>query len=187
MKSRKRAGRPTKPAEAGTKVSLGLKVTADTKSRLEEEASKSGRTQSQEAEFRIERSLDHLRLLPEVLELAYGNELAGVLIAIAAAMNDARLHARIVTDEDYNTWIEDAFAFDAAVTAAQMVFEALRPVGSTKNPASPSTSAEIAQICAERLLQGVVDGHATPSNKNALEARNLLGPAVVKRLKGKRS
>jgi len=156
------------------------------KRRVEDAAHGSGRSISQEAELRLERSFEQQRLLPEVLGLAYGTELAGVLISVATAMNDARLHARLVTDEDYNTWIEDAFAFDAAVTAAQMVFEALRPVGSTKNPASPSSSAEIAQICAARLLQSVAEGNAAPSNKIALEARGLLGPAVLKRLKGKR-
>lgn len=51
-----RRGRPTKTAKPGTKVSLGLKVTAMVKGLLEAEAAKSGRTQSQEAEYRLERS-----------------------------------------------------------------------------------------------------------------------------------
>lgn len=40
----------------GERVSLGLKVTADIKSRIDAAAKASGRTQSQEAELRIERS-----------------------------------------------------------------------------------------------------------------------------------
>jgi hypothetical protein len=171
-----------KSAEPGERVHLGFRVTPEMKRRVEDVANASGRSISQEAELRLERSFEQQRLLPEALELAYGDELAGVLIAIAEAMNDARLHARIVTDEDYRTWLEDGFAFDAAVAAAQIVFEALRPAGSTKNAASPRTSAEIAQVSAKRLLQRLLDDDAT----NAGEARRLLGPAVVKRLKGKR-
>ncbi len=42
-----RRGRPTKQTKPGTKASLGLKVTAHVKGRLEEAAKLSGRTQSQ--------------------------------------------------------------------------------------------------------------------------------------------
>ncbi len=51
----KRIGRPPKVADPGTRVSLGLKVTAETKAQLESLARASGRTQSQEAEAAIER------------------------------------------------------------------------------------------------------------------------------------
>ncbi len=51
----KRTGRPTKAADPGTRVSLGLKVTAETKAKLDALARESGRTQSQEAEAAIER------------------------------------------------------------------------------------------------------------------------------------
>jgi hypothetical protein len=42
--------------QSGERVSLGLKVTADIKSRIDTAAKASGRTQSQEAELRLERS-----------------------------------------------------------------------------------------------------------------------------------
>jgi hypothetical protein len=60
--ARKRMGRPTKPAVEGTRVSLGLRVTAEVKNKLEEAAIKSGRSISQEAELRIERSFEDDRL-----------------------------------------------------------------------------------------------------------------------------
>ncbi len=53
---KKRVGRPTKPGTAGQRNSLGLRVTAEIKRKLEAAALKSGRSQSQEAEFRIEQS-----------------------------------------------------------------------------------------------------------------------------------
>lgn len=49
-------GRPSHPPKPGARNSLGLKVTAETKRKLLEAARQSGRTMSQEAEARIERS-----------------------------------------------------------------------------------------------------------------------------------
>lgn len=65
----KRVGRPTKAAEPGRKVSLGLKVTPAIKDRLEQSAHEAGRTQSQEAEYRLERSFDRQNLLNELRTL----------------------------------------------------------------------------------------------------------------------
>jgi len=57
-KKRNRIGRPTKPPKPGERVSLGLRVTPQMKKQLERAAIKNGRSLSQEAEFRLERSLD---------------------------------------------------------------------------------------------------------------------------------
>jgi TraY domain len=55
---KKRLGRPTKAPEGNERVMLGLRVTADIKRRLDAAAAASGRSQSQEAELRIERSFE---------------------------------------------------------------------------------------------------------------------------------
>ena len=55
-KKRKRIGRPPKAPVAGERVSLGLRVTADIKRKLDEAATDTGRSQSQEAELRLEQS-----------------------------------------------------------------------------------------------------------------------------------
>lgn len=67
MTNTKRMGRPPKAAEAGTRASLGLKVTAATKAAIDERARISGRTQSQEAEWLIELALasEYVRALGE--------------------------------------------------------------------------------------------------------------------------
>jgi hypothetical protein len=59
----RRIGRPIKPALPGERPSLGLKVTAATKALIEALARSSGRTQSAEAEFLIERCLQYDRTL----------------------------------------------------------------------------------------------------------------------------
>ena len=49
-------GRPTKKPKAGERIPLGLRVTAAVKHRLDKAAKASGRSQSQEAEIRLEQS-----------------------------------------------------------------------------------------------------------------------------------
>ena len=56
----KRRGRPTKPPVEGTRVMLGLRVTANIKRKLEAAAIESGRSLSQEAEFRLEQSFERV-------------------------------------------------------------------------------------------------------------------------------
>lgn len=89
MDQPRRRGRPRKEPVEGDRVTLGLRVTAQTKKRLDEAADASGRSQSQEAEIRIERSFDRQELLGEALELAYGAPLAQLLRAIGWAMATA--------------------------------------------------------------------------------------------------
>lgn len=89
MTEPKRRGRPRKEPTSGDRVSLGLRVTAQTKNRLDEAAVASGRSQSQEAEFRLDRSFDRQDLLQESLQLAYGAPMAQLLQAIGWVMSTA--------------------------------------------------------------------------------------------------
>jgi hypothetical protein len=82
-------GRPT----IGKRVSLGLRVTPQTKKKLDAAAEENGRSQSQEAELRIERSFDRADLLGEVLTLAYGEDIAADLMRLGVEMK-ARRHRR---------------------------------------------------------------------------------------------
>jgi hypothetical protein len=54
--SPRRTGRPLRPAVPGARVSLGLKVTPEIKTKLDEATRITGRTQSAEAEIRLEQS-----------------------------------------------------------------------------------------------------------------------------------
>jgi hypothetical protein len=84
MEPRRPRGRPT----VGERVPLGLRVTPELKRRLDAAAEQSGRSQSQEAEFRLERTFDRENLLPQVLSLAYRSQLAGVLMLLGAGMEE---------------------------------------------------------------------------------------------------
>ena len=62
-------GRPKKGQEPGERVPLSLRVTPSTKEGLDRAAEENGRSRSQEAEMRLERSLHDDRLLSEMRKL----------------------------------------------------------------------------------------------------------------------
>lgn len=135
MPNTRRAGRPTKPPSPGTRASLGLKVTAQTKERIEAAARQSGRTQSQEAEWRLERSLDREDLLSDAMTLAYGRPLAGLLMMLGTVMQAAGQHAAARKGElAPEAWLDDAYAFSQAARAAGAILETLAPAGDTIAP-----------------------------------------------------
>ena len=71
-------GRRKREPEAGERVHAGLRVTPDLKGRIERAAAKSGRSLSQEMEFRIERSLS--------LDAAFGSgEMHDMALKMATA------------------------------------------------------------------------------------------------------
>lgn len=81
-------GRPPKiPSEEGRRVSLGLRVTPTTKLRLDKAAAISGRSQSQEAELRLEHSFAREDRFPKLAGDIYGDTLAGAVLATGKALN----------------------------------------------------------------------------------------------------
>src|SRR4051812_29212056 len=81
-----RGGRPKKAAATGTRTQIGIRVGADVKQSLDAAITESGRTQSQEAELRIELSFRTQQLLHQALELTYGRKLAALLLALGQAL-----------------------------------------------------------------------------------------------------
>jgi hypothetical protein len=156
------------------------------KRRLDDAARRSGRSQSQEAEFRIERSFDRTDLLHEVLRLQFGRDLAGMLLLIGTAMIWADAFHRVDDKSDQKRqanrpwrWAPDADSYDAAVEAAHTILEALRP----REPVSGRRGRESGAEVAAHLLVAVRDGTGTGLADDAdVEAiRVLLGP-LLKRI-----
>jgi hypothetical protein len=189
--SAKRTGRPPKPADAGKRISLHLKVTPQIKDRLDGAAEETGRTQSQEAEFRLEQSFNREDLLGEAMTLAYGRELAGLLMMLGTTMHDVGRSAGFsatFTIEGANAWWSHPYAYDQAVQAVVRLLEAARPVGERRPPKGPDAEAR-----AHRIKYGVgfansmidiVCGRAPTEREDAEgdKLRRLLGPVIVKRL-----
>jgi hypothetical protein len=139
VKPAKRKGRPTKPGAPGTRVSLGLKVTPKIKSLLDQAAAESGRTQSQEAEYRLTQSFTSEPIAVQALSFAYGPKAAGLLMLIARAMNDAGRHSgfrQTFTLEGANNWMDVPFAYDQVSQAIARVVDLARPPGAVTVPPS---------------------------------------------------
>jgi hypothetical protein len=141
---RKRAGRPTTEGVEGEKSTLSIRVSAELKAWLNAEAKSSGRSLSQEAELHLERAqrdqaLREQRWLPELLELAYGEQTAAVVMLLGPVIREIALMAGIrdalagnevnetAIDRPGSRWLDDPTTFAEVERAFQSVFDALRP------------------------------------------------------------
>lgn len=127
-----KVGRPYKPATPGRRSPLGLRVTAEIKDLLDSAAVKSGRTQSQEAETRLELTFRSERQLDQALETIFGQRTAGLVTLLAHVMRDAGQMGHPIATRSLEVapdWTSNAFAYDQAVRAATRVLEAFRPEG----------------------------------------------------------
>ncbi len=134
---KRKPGRPGRPRKFGERVPLGLRVTPELKIKLDSAAKASGRSQSQEAELRLEQSLKSEEALYKALDLAYGGELTALVLALARALHLTGTRAVFVGDMtkvDAKDWMLDPYAFDQAVHAANRVLEAFRPRGKVEVP-----------------------------------------------------
>jgi hypothetical protein len=144
-----RTGRPTKDPTPGTRASLGLKVTGDIKAKLDAAARANGRTQSQEAEARLEQTFREELLLPQILDAAYGRETAGLVLALAECIRGAAQRAAMLCDGSHQKWHDDPsietvglwlsqewmcypWAFRQVVDAVWTVLDRLAPRGFLK-------------------------------------------------------
>lgn len=130
-----RTAKRGRPATMGERLPLGLRVTKETKQSLSRASYLSGRSQSQEAEFRLEQSFQATRTLFDSLDLAYGRHWTGIMLALAHAAHMTGTRAMAINHWDFSgaeNWVLDPFAFDQAVKAINTLLEALRPHGEIK-------------------------------------------------------
>jgi hypothetical protein len=194
----RRTGRPPKARTPGKRASLGLKVTDEIKERLDGAAKANGRTQSQEAETRLERSFRNEDLLPQLLDLAYGPETAGLLMVIGECVERATAHIgysdMASLERGGGEWIERRWTYRQVKEAIETVLRALEPP-STGEPETPEAVLHIfrqeqsgltgqffakntlAALCAPDDAQGSFVRLMKP-------ARNRLA-SVIERLRGK--
>ena len=77
----KQRGRPPLAPGKAKRASFNTRLRPSLKVVLEAAATQQGRSLSEEIEFRLERSLDDQRLLVEALELGFGRQVAGLMLA----------------------------------------------------------------------------------------------------------
>ena len=85
---KRRGGRPTRTPEPGERVPMSFRVTPEFKAKLDRVAKVSGRSLAQEVELRLERSLDEERHLTDAIELGFGGQVAGLMLAIGHVIKE---------------------------------------------------------------------------------------------------
>ena len=132
MPKKARLGRPPLKAVDRRKHIMSVRVREKLRRQLEQSAEEEGRTLSQEVEFRVEQSFDRTELIFDSMKLAYGAELAGLLMLVGRAMSGAgRLSGLKGNTVQYTgtEWLADPYAYEQALNAAVAVMRALRPPG----------------------------------------------------------
>src|SRR5258705_10296377 len=87
--ARTKRGRPMLAPDPSKKAQLRVMVTPAMKRRLDEESRREGRTMSQEAEARLERSFDRQDLLADVMEPTYGGQTMALLMVLGEVLRTA--------------------------------------------------------------------------------------------------
>ena len=149
---RKFGAPPKREAEPGERFQLGVRVTAELKRKLDAAAEHSGRSQSQEAELRLEHTFDRQGLLSEVLALTYGSEqMAGIVMMVGAVLSETHraLRSVVCKGEDGEFSEPGSHALDQAIKAAQHVLGAIRPVD------APRSDDLAAEWWADIMIRGI--------------------------------
>src|SRR5580700_1089780 len=110
--TQKRRGVKPRVAVPGERRALGLMVTPEIKNKLDGVAKLNGRSQSQEAEARLEQTFRNENYLDQAMDLAFGPRLAVLLAALGRAMNETGRLAEFPTD-----WMSVPALFNEAVGA----------------------------------------------------------------------
>jgi hypothetical protein len=113
-------------------VQLKVRMREPLRARLEEEASLRGLSINAEIVDRVEYTFQRSDLLSEVLSLAFGERLAGLLIMVGLAMAGALEAASGYQDRPSlrgDDWTSDPTAYEAAVNAAKIILDSGRPRG----------------------------------------------------------
>ena len=142
-------------------VDLKLRMKEPLRASLAKAAKKRGVSLNFEAVERLGRSIHHEGLFPQALELAFGKRLAGMLLVIGRAMDEAGTLAAF-SEADVSegarariNWMDSSYAFDQAVQAVTVVLEDLRPAGDRapkRRPTSGSKDVELDAVLAASKL-----------------------------------
>jgi len=159
---------------------------------IEEMAVANGRSLSEEIEMRLERSMQAGADAEQMLDLAFGYRLAGIILMVAKAMNDTGRHVGFMqspTQEGSENWMDEPYPYNRAVDAAKRVLGAVAPSGNPQEPKSGLVGFdELMKVTASGFANGIlaaVAGSEVSSglDKWASSVRERLGPEVVDRIR----
>jgi predicted transcriptional regulator len=181
----RRRGRPARTPEPGERVPMSFRVTPAFKAKLDRAADESGRSLMQEIELRLEQSLDHERHLLGALELGFGRQAAGLMLAIGYVIKAA--------ERPGIGSLSDPEVFREIVESINLLLQAIDP-----DDVHPAAWAIIRKAIrhgdgsdGELQVSIVLDGISDPVKARTAEEfapltsliRTWLGKAVVARVK----
>jgi hypothetical protein len=170
-------------------VDIKVRMKEPLRRAIEQAARRTNISLNAEAVRRLESSFDRADLLPEVVTLTYGRQMAGLLLAIGEATAWAsRFTAFMRNDKiDTSNWLDDPAAFKQAEDAIRVILDALRPPGQVPTLGDPSLDNLGANQAAEILSRA--RGDAAPSvigdqiaeliGKDALDRIDTKAPPFV--------
>jgi predicted transcriptional regulator len=169
---------------------MSFRVTPQFKAKLDQVAKESGRSLAQELELRLERSLDEERYLTDALELGFGRQVAGLMLAIGYLIKEmvpARRPGHI-------GWLSNPEVFGAIAKSIDLFLQVIDP---TPHPAASavlrrtfddSTSGD-PELYASTVAGAIADRKFAKA-ADAVEfmpliptIRSWLGKAIVARLR----
>jgi hypothetical protein len=141
-------------------VPLGLRVTLSIKEQLDKCARDSGRSQSQEAEIRLENSFRDQNLAVDALRLAFGPELLAFMLLIGRSTRNIGAAFDLFAGSgigEASAWFHSPFAFDQAMAAVARIGDQLRPEGNGAPPDALSEMPDFAKGLGQREADRVIN------------------------------
>ena len=188
MATERKRGRPTLPDEKAKRAVFNTRLRAELKTALEAAAKRQGRSLSEEVEFRLERGLDRERNLAEALELGFGRQVAGLMLAIGYTIkltipeSPSRRPGQL-------SWLSDPEAFREVTEAIDLLLGTIAPDGDPGSWAAVRKAIYSPQSVSEGPFStGIIAAHiALPETAEdyiplAQIIHDWLGAAVIARL-----
>jgi len=167
------------------RLPLSIRITPALRARLLSAAAANGRSVTQEAELRLEQSVDQERSLIDALELGFGRQVAGLMLAIGYLIKDVP-PARRPGDIG---WLSNPEVLRAIVESINLLLQAIDPnphpaawavLRRSMNHADQGDAALYASCVAQSIADPDFDHEGMPLIPII---HNWVGEAAVARLK----
>jgi len=181
-------GRPPLDPGVAKRASFNTRLRPALKLALETAAKQEGRSLSEEIEFRLEQSLDEERHMADALELGFGRQVAGLMLAIGHVMKEAEPARR----PGELGWLSNPEAFRQIVESINLLLEAIDPdahpavwarLRRAYNDEDDSTVVELNAALVAVSLADPLEAEAIDLGPLIPTTRSWLGEAVIARLK----
>jgi plasmid stability protein len=130
-------GRPAKPEGERKRGILAMRIRDEMKATLSRRAAANRRSVSEEAEALLEQALQTPAVLDQALDLAFGRQVSGLILALARLIREVSNYASFASIDGPRPAINlfsDPYVFDQAVTGITRLLEAMRPEGEISIP-----------------------------------------------------